>query len=141
MAELPEVFTMKDAEASFNRSYDKGWYAVEIIKGLIKKKDSKTYMTQLFFEFLDEKYAPNVLMNNYNIINQSRQTVQIAKMHLRQICESVGVEYESFKDTDEILGKNLQIYIEPSKNSDFPNNITKYRSVDEEIEEAENNPF
>lgn len=133
MAQLPEVFSMKDAESSEIAGYPEDWYKVIIAGTKLKRTANKQGMyIQVSFKFLEGNYQDNILFNNYNIINTNDTAVRIAKKNLRAICESIGIDYENFEDTEELHDGELQIYIKSSGNEAFPNSITMYRPIDSE---------
>ena len=90
------------------------WYPVEIAKVEIKDTKEGTgarFITE--YTIIGEKYANRKVWSSFNFINASQEAQAIGQRELGRLTKACGYgENERLHDEDELLGKQLDIYVE-----------------------------
>lgn len=112
------------------------WYKafIEDVTIMPTKKRDGNYM-MIKFKVLEGKHKNRVVFTNLNIDNPNQKTVEIAQKNLASLCKCV--ELFVIKDTDQLIGKQLQIKIGVTEGRDGyePRNDVKGYKKFEDIEE------
>lgn len=92
-----------------------GWYPTEISKVEIKDNNAGTGARFIVtFTIIGEKFANRKVWNGngFNFINASQQAQAIGQQELGKLTRACGYgENERLHDEDELLGKQLDIYV------------------------------
>lgn len=142
MAELPSVFNSNDHEPMKDfEPIPANLYLLEIIKSELKQNSKKTgKILKLQMKVIDEngKYNGRLVFTDLNLVNPSRECVEIAERELTSICMACGLE--AIEDSTELHGIAFggKVAIIPASGG-YPlkNEVKKYFSEDEMPEEYE----
>ena len=106
-----------------------GWYRVEIKKAELKAtKDGNGQYINVQYSVLGPNFAGRVVFDIINVRNASATAEQIGLASLKKLKLAVGLP--SLTDTDQLVGRNLEIDVKTQKSADYgdKNTVKAYRS-------------
>jgi len=124
---LNEAFTLASLPTS-NRTYDvvpAGWYVAQITDAEIKdtKRGDGKYI-KIRYDIQGPNHQGRVVFGNLNVNNPNPAAEKIGRQQLGDIMRSVGMS--NVTDTDELLGKTMQIKIDIRDSEQYgPSNEVK----------------
>jgi len=108
-----------------------GWYRVEIKKAELKAtKDGQGQYINVQYSVLGPNFAGRVVFDIINVRNASATAEQIGLASLKKLKLAVGLP--SLTDTDQLVGRNLEIDVKTQKSADYgdKNTVKAYRSAE-----------
>lgn len=102
-----------------------GKYKAVVEKSEIKKtKDKSGKYIKLTFNVQVDKKKRRKIFNNYNIVNNSVEAVEIAEKEISSLCDAVGIK--KFSDTAQLHDKPLVIQLGIKNDEEYgPQNVIK----------------
>ena len=106
-----------------------GWYQAMVTKTEGKDTKNGGWYVQITFDILGPTNAGRKIWSNLNLKNNNADAVRIAQQHLGDINRALGMA--SIKDTDEWLGKTLEIKLVVRRDEQYgdKNDVKEYRAT------------
>lgn len=80
------------------------------------------------YQIAEGNYAGQIIFDQINIENNSKVAENMGKVTLKKICKALGID--GFEDTDELLGKHLNINLKVDSENEDRNIIRGYMQAD-----------
>ena len=130
MAFLDEEFTL-DTLPQGTSNFDPlpaGWYSAAITGAELKatKADDGKYIA-VKYTITGPSHQGRVIFGNLNIINASTKATEIGRQQLGEIMRAIGLT--TVKDTDQLIGGNLQIKLEVKTGDYSGNEVKGYKAI------------
>jgi hypothetical protein len=106
-----------------------GWYRVEVKKAELKAtKDGNGQYINVQYSVMGPSHAGRVVFDIINVRNASAEAERIGLAGLKRLKLAVGLP--SLTDTDQLVGRNLEIDVKTQKSADYgdKNVVKAYRS-------------
>lgn len=133
MAFLDQEIRMADIPES-ERNFDPlpaGWYTANIAGADLKmtKAGNGQYIA-VRYDITGPTHQGRVVFGNLNIKNPNPTAEQIGRQQLGEVMRAIGLE--SVKDTDQLIGGNLQIKLKVTKSEEYGdgNDVSGFKAIE-----------
>ena len=133
MAFLNETFSIDTLPQSENKfsPLPKGWYSATIAGAELKTtKNGTGQYIAVRYDIIGPTHQGRVVFGNINIRNQNIKAEEIGRAQLGELIRSIGVA--SLKDTDQLLGKSVQIKLDISHQEGYEprNEVRAFKAIE-----------
>ncbi len=110
-----------------------GWYSVEVDKAEIRETKAKNgcYLS-LQFSIIGDSFNNRKIFTNINLVNPNEKAVKMGEIMLAKLRDACLLE--KLEDTDELLGKQLQVKVVVRKDHKDENDIKDFKPLGADTE-------
>ena len=103
-----------------------GWYQAKIDGAELKPTAKGGLYIAVRYSITGPSHQGRVVFDNVNLVNDNPKAVDIGEERLSRMCYAIGLGGVKVRDTDELVGRSLDIRVEIQKSAEYGDkNIVK----------------
>lgn len=109
-----------------------GWYEAKIIASEVKETSTGGEMVVNTYRIEGGQYGGRQVFGRMNVRNNSEKAEKIGRQQLNGLLTAIGIKPEEFEDTDDLVGKDVQIKLkirEASGGYDASNDVSAFKAL------------